>query len=85
MLSYRHAFHAGNFADVFKHLVLSLLLQALQRKDKPFCYVETHAGAGRYDLRSERAGTTAEYREGIARLWEATEVPAAFYLTTYIQ
>ena len=47
MLSYRHAFHAGNFADVFKHVLLVQLIRALHRKDKPFCVLDTHAGAGR--------------------------------------
>ena len=69
-MNYRHAFHAGNFADVFKHIVLSLLLKSLQRKDTPFCYLDTHAGAGRYDLASEAAQKTGEYRDGIRRLWD---------------
>ena len=50
MLSYRHAFHAGNFADVLKHLVLIQIVNYLKIKEKPFCYIDTHAGAGRYDL-----------------------------------
>ena len=50
-MNYRHAFHAGNFADVFKHTILVGLLQALKEKPAPFCYLDTHAGAGRYDLR----------------------------------
>jgi len=49
-MHYRHSYHAGNFADVFKHVVLCGLLAALNRKDKPWCYLETHAGAGAYDL-----------------------------------
>ena len=68
-MNYRHGYHAGNFADVVKHAVLALLLQALRRKEKPFCYLETHAGAGRYDLRSASAQKTGEYRHGIERLW----------------
>lgn len=75
MLAYRHLFHAGNFADVFKHALLARLLVALARKDKPFCYVDTHAGVGRYDLSHEWAQKNAEYREGIARLWDRDDVP----------
>lgn len=73
MLSYRHAFHAGNHADVLKHATLSLLLASLRRKDKPFIYIDTHAGTGAYDLKSARAGKTAEYRDGIARLWSVQQ------------
>ncbi len=70
MLSYRHAFHAGNFADVFKHVVLMQLIHALRRKDKPFCLLDTHAGAGRYDLESALACKNREYVDGIGRLWD---------------
>lgn len=76
MLSYRHAFHAGNFADVFKHVVLVVLLQALARKDKPYVYLDTHAGAGRYDLHSEAARKHREFTSGIARVWGEREAPA---------
>src|SRR5512134_849256 len=75
MLAYRHLFHAGNFADVFKHALLTRLLIALQRKDKPFCYLDTHAGIGRYDLKHPWAEKLAEHRDGIDRLW-GREVPA---------
>lgn len=74
-MNYRHVFHAGNFADVFKHIVLSLLLKSLQRKDKAFFYLDTHAGAGRYDLSSEAAQKTGEYQDGIQRLWETAPLP----------
>lgn len=74
MLSYQHAYHAGNFADIHKHLVLTRLLEALHRKDKPFCYLETHAGRGYYDLRAAEALKTGEAAEGIGRIW-GTEVP----------
>ncbi|HSD97964.1 MAG TPA: 23S rRNA (adenine(2030)-N(6))-methyltransferase RlmJ [Sulfuricaulis sp.] len=74
-MNYRHAFHAGNFADVFKHIVLVLLLKSLHRKETPFCYLDTHAGAGRYDLTSEAAQKTGEYREGIRRLWDMNQQP----------
>jgi 23S rRNA (adenine2030-N6)-methyltransferase len=70
LLSYLHGFHAGNHADVFKHAVLTLLLEALLAKPKPLVYVDSHAGAGRYDLGTEQARKTAEYRLGIERLWE---------------
>ncbi len=69
MLGYRHAFHAGNHADVFKHAVLVQLVLALRRKDKPFCVVDTHAGAGRYDLDAEAAQKNREFAGGIGRLW----------------
>ena len=77
MLSYRHSFHAGNFADVLKHGVLALLLDALRRTETPFCYIETHAGVGRYDLQGAAAQKTGEWRDGIARLWSAAEPPQA--------
>lgn len=74
-MNYRHIFHAGNFADVVKHSVLALLLKSLHRKDTPFFYLETHAGAGRYDLTSEAAQKTGEYRDGILRLWHTPPLP----------
>jgi 23S rRNA (adenine2030-N6)-methyltransferase len=77
MLAYRHHFHAGNFADVFKHALLVRLLVALAAKAKPFCYVDTHAGVGRYDLTHPWAQKNAEFRDGIARLWERRDLPAA--------
>lgn len=76
MLSYRHAFHAGNFADVFKHFVLTLLIQHLGRKITPFRYLDTHAGAGLYDFTSEMARKHREHEGGIARLWSLPQVPA---------
>lgn len=69
-MNYRHLFHAGNFADVFKHVALMLLLRALQRKASPFCYFDTHAGAGRYDLALSEAQRSGEFRDGIGRLWD---------------
>lgn len=71
-MNYRHQFHAGNFADVFKHVALTLLLRALHKKDTPICYLDTHAGVGRYDLAGPEAQRNPEYRDGIARLWEAS-------------
>jgi 23S rRNA (adenine2030-N6)-methyltransferase len=76
MLSYRHAFHAGNFADVFKHLILIQLIRALQRKPTPFRLLDTHAGAGDYDLQSEPACKNREFDDGIGRLWRAQGVSA---------
>ena len=67
-MNYRHAFHAGNFADVVKHTILSRILAYLMRKDAPFRVIDTHAGAGLYDLRGDEAGRTGEWQEGIARL-----------------
>jgi 23S rRNA (adenine2030-N6)-methyltransferase len=77
MLAYRHLFHAGNFADVVKHALLSRLLLALERKDAPFCFVDTHAGTGRYDLSHAWAQKHAEFRDGIGRLWERRDAPDA--------
>ncbi|MGH8505677.1 MAG: 23S rRNA (adenine(2030)-N(6))-methyltransferase RlmJ [Stenotrophobium sp.] len=81
-MHYRHSYHAGNFADVFKHVLLCGLLAALNRKDKPWCYVDTHAGSGFYDLGSEGAARTGEWREGVARMMVLQDVPPplAIYL-----
>lgn len=76
MLSYRHHYHAGNFADVLKHAVLCLLLESLRHKDKPFFYLDTHAGAGRYDLRSPAAQKNREFADGIERILSRTDAPA---------
>ncbi|EAO2976336.1 23S rRNA (adenine(2030)-N(6))-methyltransferase RlmJ [Salmonella enterica] len=76
MLSYRHSFHAGNHADVLKHTVQSLIIESLKEKEKPFLYLDTHAGAGRYQLGSEHAERTGEYLEGIARIWQQDDLPA---------
>jgi 23S rRNA (adenine2030-N6)-methyltransferase len=82
MLSYRHAYHAGLHADVFKHLVLTLLARSLLQKDKPFFYLDTHAGPGCYDLGSEMAQKNREFETGIARLWseDAAPEPVMAYL-----
>ena len=77
MLSYRHLFHAGNYADVFKHALLARLLIALGAKEKPYCYIDTHAGTGRYDLGHEWAWKTREFEHGIGRLWERKDIPSA--------
>src|SRR4030067_1032395 len=70
MLSYRHAFHASNQADVLKHFIEVQLLHYLAQKDKPFWFIDTHAGAGCYSLDSGYATQNAEYESGIARLWQ---------------
>jgi 23S rRNA (adenine2030-N6)-methyltransferase len=72
MLAYRHAFHAGNHADVLKHTVLALVLRHMNLKDKGWRCVDTHAGAGGYSLQGEYAQKRAEYEHGIGVLWEAT-------------
>lgn len=76
MLSYRHSFHAGNHADVLKHTVQSLIIESLKEKEKPFLYLDTHAGAGRYKLSGEHSERTGEYLEGIARIWQQDDLPA---------
>jgi 23S rRNA (adenine2030-N6)-methyltransferase len=78
MLSYRHAFHAGNHADVLKHFTLIEILRHLRQKAAPFWFVDTHAGAGLYALDSGYATQLAEYRGGIGRLWDRSDLPAAF-------
>lgn len=70
MLSYRHSFHAGNHADVVKHLTEIAVLQYLKKKDKPFVYHDTHAAAGLYSLFGEHAQKTAEFSTGIGQLWQ---------------
>ncbi len=67
-MNYRHVYHAGNFADVLKHIVLTRIIIHLQRKDKAFRVIDTHAGVGRYDLAGEKAQKTGEWRYGIGRL-----------------
>jgi len=74
-VNYRHAYHAGNFADVLKHVVLSRLIEYLKRKDKAFRVIDTHAGSGLYDLGADEASRTAEWRDGIGRLIDA-QLPA---------
>ena len=76
MLSYRHAFHAGSHADVLKHFLLVQLIRHLCRKDAPFWYIDTHAGAGLYPLDSGYATQLAEHAGGIGRLWSRDDLPA---------
>jgi len=83
MLSYRHAFHAGNFADVLKHSVLTLVLEYMTRKDKGFTYVDSHSGAGMYKLKDDYAQKTGEYKAGIAKLINNNDLPET--LLPYIE
>jgi 23S rRNA (adenine2030-N6)-methyltransferase len=76
MLSYRHAFHAGNHADVLKHFLTIQLLRYLGQKDTPYTYIDTHAGAGVYALDGGYAAKNAEFETGIGRLWERQDLPA---------
>ncbi|PTY01069.1 23S rRNA (adenine(2030)-N(6))-methyltransferase RlmJ [Opitutus sp. ER46] len=78
-MNYRHHYHAGNFADVMKHVLLVRLLRALQQKPKPYLYLDTHAGRGAYDLRAAAIGDTLartpEWPDGIGRLWHRAGLP----------
>lgn len=74
-MNYRHSFHAGNFADVLKHAIFLACLDHLAAKDKPFAVIDTHAGAGVYDLSGVEAQKTGEWRDGIGRLMDAAEAP----------
>lgn len=83
MLSYRHAFHAGNHADVLKHFVLAQVLSYFNQKDKPYWYIDTHAGAGMYALDAGYALKNVEFETGIAPLMSASNLPPA--LTEFSQ
>lgn len=84
-MNYRHAFHAGNFADVLKHVVLSRILVHLRDKPGAFRVIDTHAGAGRYDLSSNEAIRGGEWQDGIGRLIDAPlPKPAAELLAPYV-
>ncbi|CAM3753354.1 23S rRNA (adenine(2030)-N(6))-methyltransferase RlmJ [Parendozoicomonas haliclonae] len=75
MLSYRHGFHAGNHADVLKHLVQTLVLEHLTKKEKPLRYIDTHSATGGYALDDAFAQKTSEWQEGIGQLWQAENLP----------
>ena len=77
MLSYLHGYHAGNHADVLKHTVLTALFARLVAKDKPVRYIDTHAGAGGYDLRAPAAQRNREHEGGIGKLWDERDAPSA--------
>jgi 23S rRNA (adenine2030-N6)-methyltransferase len=81
-MNYRHSFHAGNFADAFKHIILIALIKSLQRKDTPFCYLDTHAGIGLYDLLTESTQKSKEYENGISKILTAENCPPL--ITEYI-
>jgi 23S rRNA (adenine2030-N6)-methyltransferase len=83
MLSYRHAFHAGNHADVLKHMVTIQLMRYLGQKDTPYMVVDTHAGGGVYALDGTYASKNAEYETGIGPLWDRTDLPEA--VAEYVQ
>ena len=78
-MNYRHAFHAGNFADCMKHALLVSVVRALGRKPAPFRVLDTHAGAGAYDLGSDEARRGGEWQAGVGRVLDATEGPLADY------
>jgi 23S rRNA (adenine2030-N6)-methyltransferase len=85
-VNYRHAFHAGSFSDVLKHAVLARILVHLKRKEAPFRFIDTHAGAGRYDLSGDQARRSPEWREGIARVLMARPpAPVGELLRPYLQ
>lgn len=77
MLSYLHAFHAGNFADVLKHTILIQILDYLNQKEKPYLYFDTHAGAGLFKLQAEESQKNCEYENGIGKLWKRNDLPPA--------
>ncbi|MCE3255654.1 MAG: hypothetical protein K0R25_1148 [Rickettsiaceae bacterium] len=77
-MNYHHLYHAGNFADVFKHFILCLCLEKLQEKEAPFFVIDTHSGIGKYDLTSDLANKTAEYKDGILRILEAPNTHPLF-------
>jgi 23S rRNA (adenine2030-N6)-methyltransferase len=83
MFSYRHAFHAGNHADVLKHFVQIQLIQYMNQKDAATMYIDTHAGAGMYALDGTFASKNAEYESGISRLWERKDLPPS--LADYVK
>jgi 23S rRNA (adenine2030-N6)-methyltransferase len=83
MLSYRHAFHVGNFADVLKHIVLIQVIEYLKKKDQPICCIDTHAGAGDYQLDGAYALKNSEFSCGIAKLWQRDDLPEA--VAHYVQ
>ena len=82
MLSYRHGFHAGNHADVIKHLIYQYTLNYMGKKNKPFSVIDTHSGAGAYKLADEFADKNKEYETGIAKLWQLSSAPEA--VTNYV-
>ncbi len=84
-MNYRHAFHAGNFADVLKHVVLMMLVEHLKKKPAPFFYLDTHAGRGLYDLSEAQAQRSGEYKTGIGRLLEARKASLSAETSAYVE
>jgi len=84
-VNYRHAYHAGNFADVLKHVVLMMLVEHLKKKPAPFFYLDTHAGRGRYDLSEAQAQRSGEYKSGIGRVLDAPAAGLAPEIAAYAQ
>ena len=84
-MNYRHAFHAGNFADVLKHVVLMMLVEHLKKKPAPFFYLDTHAGRGLYDLSEAQAQRSGEYKTGIGRLLEARKGSLSAETSAYVE
>jgi 23S rRNA (adenine2030-N6)-methyltransferase len=74
-VNYRHLYHAGNFADVFKHIILVALIQSLLRKESPYCYLDTHAGAGYYDLNTKLIKGRKEYNDGVGKVIHGHSMP----------
>lgn len=79
-MNYRHGYHAGNFADVVKHVVLARVLTYMKQKPRPFRVIDTHAGAGRYDLAGPEAGKTGEWQDGIGRIFDVDLPPSVVQL-----
>lgn len=79
-MNYRHAYHAGNFADVFKHAILVGLIESLKAKQTPFCYFDTHAGSGRYELGGDEARKTREAADGVLRLLPQMRMPSVLHI-----
>jgi 23S rRNA (adenine2030-N6)-methyltransferase len=84
-VNYRHAFHAGNYADVFKHVVLAMLVEHLKAKPAPFLYLDTHAGRGRYDLSHAQPQRSGEYLGGIGRLLKAPDASLPTEVAAYLE
>ncbi len=84
-MNYRHAFHAGNFADVLKHVVLMMLVEHLKKKSAPFFYLDTHAGRGLYDLSESQAQRSGEYKAGIGRLLDLPAASLPPEVAAYVQ
>jgi 23S rRNA (adenine2030-N6)-methyltransferase len=84
-MNYRHSFHAGNFADVLKHVVLMMLVEHFKKKATPFFYLDTHAGGGSYDLSLGESQRSGEYKQGIGRLLEFPEAALAPEVADYVR